>query len=65
MRPISVGFTGSAPSKRAKLLDSARLVESLGYSAFGLADHFVGPFAPLIARKPSLTPPPRSARSSG
>ena len=33
----------------SKLLDSARTVEALGYSTFGLADHFVRPFAPLIA----------------
>ncbi len=48
-RPIRFGFTGGASSKRAKLLESARLVEQLGYSTFGLADHFVRPFAPLIA----------------
>lgn len=48
-RPIRFGFTGGASSKRAKLLDSARTVEALGYSTFGLADHFVRPFAPLIA----------------
>ena len=49
MRPIRFGFTGGASSKREKLLDSARRVEALGYSTFGLADHFVRPFAPLIA----------------
>src|SRR6478736_1159876 len=48
-RPIRFGFTGGASSKRAKLLESARLVEQLGYSTFGLADHLVRPFAPLIA----------------
>ena len=48
-RPIRFGFTGGASSKREKLLDSARAVEALGYSTFGLADHFVRPFAPLIA----------------
>jgi probable F420-dependent oxidoreductase len=48
-RPIRFGFTGGVSSKRVKLLDSARLVEALGYSTFGLADHFVRPFAPLIA----------------
>ena len=48
-RPIRVGFTGGASSKREKLLDSARAVEKLGYSTFGLADHFVRPLAPLIA----------------
>ena len=48
-RPIRFGFTGGASSKRDKLLDSARTVEALGYSTFGLADHFVRPFAPLIA----------------
>jgi len=30
-------------------LDSARAVEALGYSTFGLADHFVRPLAPLVA----------------
>ena len=49
MRPFRFGFTGGASSKRTKLLDSARTVEALGYSTFGLADHFVRPFAPLIA----------------
>lgn len=48
-RPFRFGFTGGASSKRVKLLDAARLVESLGYSTFGLADHFVRPMAPLIA----------------
>src|SRR4029078_2862063 len=48
-RPIRFGSTGGASSKRAKLLESARLVEQLGYSTFGLADHFERPFAPLIA----------------
>lgn len=49
VRPFRFGFTGGASSKRRKLLDSARTVEGLGYSTFGLADHFVRPFAPLVA----------------
>src|SRR3954447_18066322 len=49
LRPFRFGFTGGASSKREKLLDSARIVEALGFSTFGLADHFVRPFAPLIA----------------
>lgn len=49
MRPFRFGFTGGVSSKRAKLLDSARAVEALGYSTFGLADHFVRPLAPLVA----------------
>ena len=49
MRPIRFGYTGGQSSKRAKLLESARTVEALGYSTFGLADHFVRPFAPLVA----------------
>src|SRR5689334_10785446 len=48
-RPIRFGFTGGHSSKRERLLDSARTVEALGYSTFGLADHFVRPLAPLIA----------------
>jgi probable F420-dependent oxidoreductase len=48
-RPFRFGYTGGASSKKAKLLDSARAVEALGYSTFGLADHFVRPFAPLVA----------------
>ncbi len=48
-RPIRFGFTGGASSKRDRLLESARAVEALGYSTFGLADHFVRPLAPLIA----------------
>lgn len=48
-RPFRFGFTGGASSKRVKLLDSARSVEALGYSTFGLADHFVRPLAPLVA----------------
>jgi probable F420-dependent oxidoreductase len=49
VRPIRFGFTGGHSSKRERLLDSARAVEALGYSTFGLADHFVRPLAPLIA----------------
>ena len=49
VRPFRFGFTGGASSKREKLLDSAQTVEALGYSTFGLADHFVRPFAPLLA----------------
>jgi probable F420-dependent oxidoreductase len=49
VRPFRFGFTGGASSKREKLLDAARTVEALGYSTFGLADHFVRPLAPLIA----------------
>jgi probable F420-dependent oxidoreductase len=49
VRPFRFGFTGGASSKPAKLLDSARAVEALGYSTFGLADHFVRPFAPIVA----------------
>jgi probable F420-dependent oxidoreductase len=49
VRPFRFGLTGGASSKRAKLLDSACMAEALGYSTFGLADHFVRPFAPLIA----------------
>ncbi len=45
VRPFRFGFTGGASSKRERLLDSARAVEALGYSTFGLADHFVRPFA--------------------
>jgi probable F420-dependent oxidoreductase len=48
-RPFRFGFTGGTSSKKVKLLEAARLVEALGYSTFGLADHFVRPFAPLIA----------------
>ena len=47
MRPFRFGFTGGQSSKRAKLLESARTVEALGYSTYGLADHFV---RPLIRR---------------
>jgi len=49
VRPIRFGYTGGASSKRERLLDSARNVEALGFSTFGLADHFVRPLAPLIA----------------
>jgi probable F420-dependent oxidoreductase len=48
-RQFRFGFTGGASSKREKLLASARTVEAMGYSSFGLADHLVRPFAPLIA----------------
>jgi probable F420-dependent oxidoreductase len=48
-RRFRFGYTGGASSKRERLLDSARAVEAVGYSTFGLADHFVRPFAPLIA----------------
>lgn len=48
-RPFRFGFTGGVSSRPEKLLESARIVEALGYSTYGLADHFVRPFAPLIA----------------
>ncbi len=49
VRPFRFGFTGGASSKRHKLVSSAQTVEALGYSTFGLADHFVRPFAPIVA----------------
>lgn len=49
VRPFRFGFTGGASSKRQKLVDSAQTVEALGYSTFGLADHFARPFAPIVA----------------
>ena len=48
-RPIRFGFTGGLSSKRAKLIEQAQHVEALGYSVFGLADHLVRPFAPIVA----------------
>jgi probable F420-dependent oxidoreductase len=49
VRPFRFGFTGGKSSKRDRLLESARTVEALGFSTFGLADHFVRPLAPLVA----------------
>jgi probable F420-dependent oxidoreductase len=49
LRPFRFGFIGGLSSKRQKLLDSARAAEAIGFATYGLADHFVRPFAPLIA----------------
>ena len=51
-RPLDPSASGSPaarpPSARSCSTRPAA-VEALGYSTFGLADHFVRPFAPLIA----------------
>jgi probable F420-dependent oxidoreductase len=49
IRPFRFSYTGGKSAKRERLLDSALTVEALGFSTFGLADHFVRPLAPLIA----------------
>ena len=48
MRPFRFGFTGGVSSSGPSC-SNPRTVEALGYSTFGLADHFVRPLAPLIA----------------
>jgi probable F420-dependent oxidoreductase len=48
-RPIRFGTSAGRTDDPARLRTLARRAEGLGYSTFGLADHFMIPFAPLIA----------------
>lgn len=48
-RPIRFGITGDVDSGPAAFLESARKAEKLGFSTFGVADHFMLPAAPLVA----------------
>ena len=48
-RPIRFGTSAGRTDDPARLRTLARRAEELGYSTFGLADHFMIPFAPLIA----------------
>jgi probable F420-dependent oxidoreductase len=48
-RPIRFGTTAGRTDDPDTLRALARRAEDLGYSTFGLADHFMIPFAPLVA----------------
>lgn len=48
-RPIRFCTGGGRTSDPAKLISTARRAERLGYSTFGMADHFMMPLAPVIA----------------
>jgi probable F420-dependent oxidoreductase len=48
-RPIRFGTTAGRADSAETLRTLARRAEELGYSTFGLADHFMIPFAPLVA----------------
>ena len=48
-RRIRFGTTAGRTDDPAVLRALARRAEELGYSTFGLADHFMIPFAPLVA----------------
>jgi probable F420-dependent oxidoreductase len=48
-RPIRFGTTAGRADSAETLRALARRAEELGYSTFGLADHFMIPFAPLVA----------------
>ncbi len=48
-RPFRFGTAGGLISDPDRLRSAARRAESLGYSTFGMADHFMLPLAPLIA----------------
>jgi probable F420-dependent oxidoreductase len=48
-RPIRFGTGAARTSNPEKVLAAARRAEALGYSTFALPDHFMMPFAPLIA----------------
>jgi probable F420-dependent oxidoreductase len=48
-RPIRFMTSGGAIEDPAKLIRAARRAEEIGYSTFGMADHFMLPLAPLIA----------------
>ena len=47
--PIRFGTTAGRTDDAETLRALARRAEDLGYSTFGLADHFMIPFAPLVA----------------
>ncbi len=49
MNPIRFGTGGGYLADRERLLSAARRAEDIGYSTFGMADHFGLPLAPLIA----------------
>jgi probable F420-dependent oxidoreductase len=49
VKPIRFGTGAARTSDPAKVLNAARRAEVLGYSTFSLPDHFMMPFAPLIA----------------
>jgi probable F420-dependent oxidoreductase len=48
-RPIRFGTSAGRTDDPERLRALARRAEDLGYSTFGLADHFMIPFAPLVA----------------
>jgi probable F420-dependent oxidoreductase len=48
-RPIRFGTSAGRTDDPERLRTLARRAEDLGYSTFGLADHFMIPFAPLVA----------------
>src|SRR5262245_61634507 len=48
-RPIRFGTGPGRVSDRAALLAAGRSIERLGYATFAMADHFMLPFAPLLA----------------
>jgi probable F420-dependent oxidoreductase len=47
-KPIRFGTGAGRPTDPARLVAAARRAEELGYSTFGMADHFMIPFAPLL-----------------
>ncbi len=49
MQRIRFGTGAARTSDPVKLLAAARQAESLGYSTFVMPDHFMMPFAPLVA----------------
>lgn len=48
-RPFRFGTGPGRLTDRAGLVAAAQSIERLGYSTFGMADHFMIPFAPLLA----------------
>jgi len=48
-KPFRFGIGAGLLGDPAKLLGLAQRAEALGYSTFGMADHFMLPFAPLVA----------------
>jgi len=48
-RPIRFATSAGRTDDPARLRALARRAEEIGYSTFGLADHFMIPFAPLVA----------------
>lgn len=49
MRPFRFGTGPGRVTDHTSLVEAARTIEKLGFATFAMADHFMIPFAPLVA----------------